>query len=102
MEENGITGYVLRWVRSWLTNRLQREVVNSVPQGSILGPLLFVIFMTDIDGAVEWVDIIRKLADDTKISQKITTMRDREKLQEMLDNLDRWAKSWGMEFNLSK
>ncbi len=102
MEENGITGYVLRRVRSWLTNRLQRVVVNSVPQGSILGHLLFVIFITDIDGAVEWVDIIRKLADDTKIRQKITTMRDREKLQEMLDSLDRWAKSWGMEFNLSK
>jgi ribonuclease P/MRP protein subunit RPP40 len=70
MEAHGITGYVLRRVRSWLTNRLQRLVINSVPHGSILGPLLFVIFITEIDGAVEWVDIIWKLTDDTKISRQ--------------------------------
>jgi hypothetical protein len=48
------------------------------------------------------VDIIWKFADDPKIDQKMTSMRDREKLQETLDNLKTWAKTWGMEFNIPK
>jgi ribonuclease P/MRP protein subunit RPP40 len=69
---------MLRWVRNWLSDRRQRVVLNGkfstweevlsvVPQGSVLGPLLLVVFINDIDGAVRQVDIIRKFADDTKI-----------------------------------
>jgi hypothetical protein len=48
----------------------------------------------------EW--IIRKFTDGTKVDQKITTLEDKEKLQEILDTHNIWAKTWGMEFNLPK
>jgi ribonuclease P/MRP protein subunit RPP40 len=73
-----------------------------VPQGSILGPLLFVIFTNDIDEAVTLVCIIKKFADDTKIGQRIVTEQDKKDMQQALDNLSRWAERWGMEFNLLK
>jgi hypothetical protein len=110
---HGITGEVLRWIESWLTNRKQRvvlngkfsswaEVLSGVPQGSVLGPLLFVIFINDIDEVVEKVEIIKKFADDTKIGQRMITHQDKQVLQEALDALCGWAKKWGMEFNVAK
>ncbi len=78
------------------------EVLSGVPQGSVLGPLLFVIFISDIDEAVTQVDIIKKFADDTKIGQKIATEQDRKDMQQALDNLGTWASRWGMEFNVPK
>jgi ribonuclease P/MRP protein subunit RPP40 len=99
---HGITGELLRWVESWLSNRRQRVVLNGkfstcanvlsgVPQGSMLGPLLFIIFLNNINEAVEEVEIIKKLADDTKMGQSMVMNEDREKLQQALDNLCMWA-----------
>ena len=114
LRAHGIEGKVLQWIKSWLTGRRQRVVLNGeysewinvlsgVPQGSVLGPLCFVIFINDIDDAVkDLVTIISKFADDTKIGQIIHGSDSCNSLQTSLDNLHNWAKQWGMQFNSSK
>ena len=77
----------MKWIEDWLTGRTQQvvlngefsewlEVLSGVPQGSVLGPLLFLIFINDIDEAVSTIEIIRKFADDTKIGNSMVTMED--------------------------
>ena len=110
---HGIRGKVWNWISAWLTGRTQRVVLNGefstwidvlsgVPQGSVLGPLLFLIFINDIDLAVEKIDLIKKFADDTKVGQVISSAEDRDKLQEALRDLHTWADTWGMAFNVKK
>ena len=114
LKAHGIDGELLRWISSWLQNRRQRVVLNGsssgwvavtsgVPQGSILGPVLFAIFINDLDEGVESiVDILLKFADDTKVGKVISGEEDRKKLQEALDQLWRWADRWEMRFNVEK
>ena len=110
---HGIRGRVWTWISAWLTGRTQRvvlngefstwiEVLSGVPQGSVLGPLLFLIFINDIDLVVEQIEMIKKFADDTKVGHFITTAEDRDKLQEALRDLSTWADTWGMAFNAKK
>ena len=110
---HGIGGQVARWIRSWLTARKQRVVVNGkksdwkevlsgVPQGSVLGPVLFVLFINDLDKMAMDRQIIKKFADDTKLAQVIEGPRDSQELQESLDRLCAWAATWGMSFNIAK
>ena len=68
----------------------------------MLGLLLFLIFINDLDTAAAMADIIRKFADDTKVAQRIRGPEDRDRLQEALDGLIGWAQSWGMAFNVQK
>ena len=68
----------------------------------MLGPLLFLIFINDIDQAVHNIDIIKKFADDTKIRNTMVTMEDMTKLQQALDKLCQWADMLGMAFNTKK
>ena len=113
MKSLGIGGDTLRWTENWLKNRRQRTVLNGsfsewldvlsgVPQGSVIGPLLFVIFINDIDGCAERITTLLKFADDTKIGNRITSVTDQQNLQDCLDQLTNWADTWCMTFNTEK
>lgn len=114
MESNGISGNVLRWVQCWLSGREQRVVLNGiasdwmpvtsgVPQGSVLGPTCFVIFINDLDDVLDLVGgFVSKFADDTKFGRIISTAEDRVKMQRDIDKLMKWAETWQMDFNSKK
>jgi ribonuclease P/MRP protein subunit RPP40 len=79
-----------------------KTVLSGVPQGSVLGPLLFIIFINDMDEVVRQINILKKFADDTKLGKTVLVEKDREELQEALDQLCIWAKKWGRVFNVGK
>ena len=104
----GITGNLLQWIISFLTKRTQRVVVNDqmstyksvisgVPQGSVLGPLLFILYINDIADAIH--SSTKLFADDTKLYNSSTN---HHILQKDLHSIFDWAKMWQMEFNVSK
>ncbi len=113
LQAMGVEGQLLSWIKAWLSGRDQRVVLNGqvsdwavvlsgVPQGSILGPLLFIVYINDIDMVLSLIDIVRKFADDTKLGHKAGTLEQRIQLQEALDGLCAWARDWGMQFNVKK
>ena len=70
-----------------------------MPQGSVLGPVLFLIYINDLEQGTEGlVEIIRKFADDTKLGNRAATAEDRAALQSALDRMCDWADKWGMAF----
>jgi ribonuclease P/MRP protein subunit RPP40 len=107
----GVTGKLLRWIEDFLSGRKTRvkvngsysewfEVLSGVPQGSVLGPLLFLLFVNDIP---DWIkSSIRMFADDTKIWKVIKDDKDKETLQSDLDNLMKWSAKWLLKFNQDK
>ena len=108
---HGIDGKILGWIRSWLTDRRQRVVINGsksdwgqvisgVPQGSVLGPLLFLIYINDLDSGIS--SDVSKFADDTKIGRVIRSDSDVIALQSDLDKMNEWSNRWQMQFNINK
>jgi hypothetical protein len=113
VKAKGIKGKLAEWIENWLKNRTQKvkvqnvesgesSVKSGVPQGTILGPCLFDIYIDDLDVVVAKLAEIIKFADDTKTYKTIRSLADRDSLQMALDNLCRWASIWGMEFNTAK
>ena len=112
LEEAGIKGKLLAWLIDWLRERKQRvrvndeysdwiDVLSSVVQGSVLGGILFDLFIDDIDDEVIEA-LIRKYADDTKVAKIVENDEDAKEMQKIVDNLAAWASKWGMEYNIKK
>ncbi len=108
LESYGITGPILQWVRAFLSGRSQyvrvgdkysstSPVTSGIPQGSILGPILFLIFINDLPDCVESICLI--FADDTKI---FNTSCNHSVLQSDLNKLKEWSELWQIYFNNSK
>jgi hypothetical protein len=102
LQVHGISGNLLKWIAAWLMDRKQRVVLNGkestweavlsgVHQGSVLGPLLFLIFINDLDLAVSLQELLLKFADDTKLAGIVKDEADRMRLQAALDNLLQWS-----------
>lgn len=113
LRAHGVGGEVLDWIRAWLSGRRQRVVLNGassgwkevwsgVPQGSVLGPILFLVFINNLDMMAHLITVIKKFADDTKLGQVIRSEADRDRLQDCLDRMTAWAETWGMAFNINK
>ena len=103
----GIGCKTLKWIDSFLCFRQQRVVINgvksdwapvlsSVPQGTVLGPLLFSLYINDIPSDIE--SEIRLFADDYVCYREIKDEEDTMKLQSNIDRLGSWARKWGMRF----
>ena len=112
LQSKGITGKLLQWLESYLKNRQQRVVIKGqysewsrvaagVPQGSILGPLLFLIYIDDIVNDIE--ANIFLFADDTSILEAITDPKITfERINRDLSKLSVWSEQWLVNFNPTK
>ena len=111
LKAHGIGNGMINWIEKWLIDRRQRVVVDGevsnwkavlsgVPQGSILGPILSLIYINDLDDDI--TSKVLKFADDTKMFRKIKSDAHRQHLQDDLNKLIEWSEKWQMLFNFGK
>ena len=108
----GISGMAFSWLKIFLLDRYQRvkvndtlslnvRVISGVPQGTVLGPVLFLLYTADLPTVIS-NSHISMYADDTKIFRSIQNVNDCELLQEDLNKIYLWAKEWQMKLNPEK
>ena len=111
LKSHGMGNSIVNWTDQWLTDRIQRVVVDGelsssksvlsgVPQGSVLGPILFLVFIDDLEEGV--TGSILKFADDTKLFRKTKEIGDKKNLQDDIDKLVRWSEKLQILFNIGK
>ena len=112
LEEHGLGDGLLKWFKSYLDNRKQKVVIQSsesslsplragVPQGSVLGPLLFLIYVNDITDSL--LSLTRLYADDSSLYYSATSLSDIESIvNHDLRIVSQWAKQWLVDFNPDK
>ena len=111
LESYGVSGKILNWIKEFLVGRSQYVSVNGaksssgsvlsgIPQGTVMGLLLFVIYINDILENITSDGFL--FADDTKVFRIITSKEDALHLQSDIDSLKKWSEVWGMEFNRDK
>lgn len=110
----GFNGKLLNWIKNYLEKRKQRVVIegehsnfckvtSGVPQGSILGPMLFLLYINDMSTCVNNSECKLYLyADDSKLVRDIKNQNDCMELQISINNLLRWSNDWCMNFNFTK
>ena len=111
LQNYGIKGKIHDWLRNFLTGRTMQvgigsessaevPVISGVPQGSVLGPLLFLVYVNDF--AETTTSKVKLFADDSKIYRVLKGTRDSNVLQRDLDSIVDWSKDWLLGFNLDK
>ncbi|VDI67542.1 Hypothetical predicted protein [Mytilus galloprovincialis] len=113
LRKKGIDKYTVNWIDNWLQNRKQTVLLDGfkshpatvrsgVPQGTVLGPLLFLLYINDIGDNLTTGTSIRLFADDCLLYRDIKTHNDTEILQKDLTELEKWSIDWKMSFNPKK
>ena len=113
LEKYGITENTLGWIESFLNNRTQEVTINDaksgsapvtsgIPQGSVLGPILFVIYINDLPEVVDKDSYVFLFADDTKVCREIKSNADKVVLQMDIKNLLLWSEKWLLKFHPDK
>lgn len=109
----GFSGNLINWFSSYLSSRFQRVVIegcesdwlpvtSGVPQGSILGPILFLLYSNDLGSSLSQGTSLALYADDAKIYRPIYSNADAQILQSDLLQLERWSATWKLKFNTVK
>ena len=107
----GIKGNCLKWIISFLKESTQQVVLNGsfsdpaavmsgVPQGTVLGPLLFLLYINDMPALLN--SLLKLFADDSYLYRHIKSILDMHCLQDDLDKLQDWEQNWDMEFHPQK
>ena len=111
LKSYGFTDQIIGWITSFLIGRIQKVTINNqdskwssvdsgIPQGLVLGPILFVIYINDLPDIVD--SQIYLFADDTKIFRAITNKKDQEILQKDLNTMNNWSDTWLLRFHADK
>lgn len=111
LEGYGVSKRTTNWIQDFLSNRCQRVIVNGessktypvisgIPQGSVLGPILFVVYINDLPEIPDSKSPL--FADDTKLYREIKSYRDVEIMQNDLNNLQKWSDKWLLKFHPNK